>query len=174
MEYIYVFLYLLLDWSKVSRPRERQLYAEPRCSAKHFNPTIPRLTIRDIIFCIVWSKTLARSMRRNMRNLYNFILVPLLRRDTWQVSVQRTEVNRIFLSFSFLVVVEIGVQRSVQMAVRDKKNFARIYRYWPIVIDAPPFPVQMGKIVFPFFSSPPSLFCNRKRERKVSIFQQFR
>lgn len=112
-------------------------------------------------------------MRRNMRNLYNFILVPLLRRDTWQVSVQRTEVNRIFLSFSFLVVVEIGVQRSVQMAVRDKKNFARIYRYWPIVIDAPPFPVQMGKIVFPFFL-PPSLFRNRKRERKVSIFQQLR
>lgn len=82
-----------------------------------------------------------------------FILVPLLRKDTWQVSAT----NRIVffsLSFSFsfaFLVVEIGVQRSVQMAVRDKKNFARIYRYWPIVIDAPPFPVQMGKIVFPFF-----------------------
>lgn len=112
-------------------------------------------------------------MRRNMRNLYNFILVPLLRRDTWQVSVQRTfrtEVNRIFLSFSFLVVVEIGVQRSVQMAVRDKKNFARIYRYWPIVIDAPPFPVQMGKIVFPFFSSP-LLFSAIEKEREK--FQYF-
>lgn len=93
----------------------------------------------------------------------------------------RTEENRIFLflslslffPFSLLVVVEIGVQRSVQMAVRDKKNFARIYRYWPIVIDAPPFPVQMGKIVFPFFFFlflfSPSFFRNRKREREKSF-----
>lgn len=78
----------------------------------------------------------------------------------------------LFFPFSLLVVVEIGVQRSVQMAVRDKKNFARIYRYWPIVIDAPPFPVQMGKIVFPFFFLflfSPSFFRNRKREREKSF-----
>lgn len=85
------------------------------------------------------------------------------------------EQDRIFLSFSFsfaFLVVEIGVQRSVQMAVRDKKNFARIYRYWPIVIDAPPFPVQMGKIVFPFFFLFlffPSFSRNRKREREKSF-----
>lgn len=65
------------------------------------------------------------------------------------------------------------------MAVRDKKNFARIYRYWPIVIDAPPFPVQMGKIVFPFFFFYfffPLLFSaiEKEKERKVSIFQQLR
>lgn len=85
----------------------------------------------------------------------------------------------LFFPFSLLVVVEIGVQRSVQMAVRDKKNFARIYRYWPIVIDAPPFPVQMGKIVFPFFFFYfffPLLFSaiEKEKERKVSIFQQLR
>lgn len=109
-----------------------------------------------------------------------FILVSLLRKDTWQVSAT----NRIVffsLSFSFsfaFLVVEIGVQRSVQMAVRDKKNFARIYRYWPIVIDAPPFPVQMGKIVFPFFFyfffSLLFPAIEKEKERKVSIFQQLR
>lgn len=93
------------------------------------------------------------------------------------------EQDRIFLSLSFsfsfaFLVVEIGVQRSVQMAVRDKKNFARIYRYWPIVIDAPPFPVQMGKIVFPFFFyfffSLLFPAIEKEKERKVSIFQQLR
>ena len=110
-----------------------------------------------------------------MRNSYSFQFSERIR-GSWVANAsaiqtfrtRTTEIGLVF--FTLLVVVEIGAQRSAQMAGHDKKNFARIYRYWSTVIGAT-VPWPMGKIVFPSFPLFFPLFRKRKDRFNISTAQ---